>query len=1003
MKRELFLILSILLLINPLVSLSQPSHSIALKYVKNEVSPKYIFPPVGGKVGSPSDVFIYKYYYREPAPMGIADYGIGPKGAYEINTTQFLGEIDINSLRAISNLTPNNPCVAFQLNVVLNYQSQGDTYAIWVQDVAVYNTMNRSIFFVDNIWNFTKYLANVSGVIGNGETAYVKLYDRNVSFYYYCAFNYPGSNVTLTLPAKLYLLVNVTTNSLGQPVILLWYNDGYGWVNYDKVTITTAENAKNVYFLINGYQYTGYGNFYDAELEVTGPGNGSCAYILNSSIHLSLEYWNGHNFEEIKNAYNFGSDTGETSNNVITNVYYNSFSGNLASELLAGKGSLGTLWTQNSVTTLIINASIPMGYALVYNSSYPYNEAERYESALGIPFYNGQIELTLFPMNYSVVIYSVNGSLVGEASVIAEKGETITTGVTQFNLSAPTMVTSYLYRQTQVNIEIHAYGQVKLNLIIPEGINYTFNKSLQVKGEITDVLTLCPSEISPGNYTIIINASIFTGFYQVIKLTLNVVRPTYEIYVIYKVLGQPPPQSPQLILHFPNGSVATIGLSPYTSIEIPAGTTYTIQNVIGGLNGVRWITNNPTSGIIKLPENISLIYIEQDLVTFTYKVVGGSGSEYGPPIVSYYYFGNLTSVQAPATVWVDYNSTFNYPQFLPGSNSEERWIAMNYTGRILFPTTIGVVYFTQYYVNLYSPIPIYALINGTNSTLSSGWYYGGTKIVVENITYYYLSQLEREVIVYISPKSITLEAPVTIIVKTIVQYYVYVNSKIPVHAIVNGKNETLTSGWFNSNTSIQIENITYYISPLQREVITSVYPSESLIVTSPEVIIVTNITQYYVNITSPIPVKAIIDGKNVILNSTWMDSGINITILNYTYYANSTERFIIVKVYPSSQIFVNNPIHVVLYTVKQYLVTINGISNWYNEGSKIYLKANVPFYEVGRFVGTYNVSPNSAVIVDQPINETLMKSPNFLAIGLILAIVIVVSAIILLITRKRRR
>ena len=46
-----------------------------------------------------------------------------------------------------------------------------------------------------------------------------------------------GDDEYLTLPTTIYLLVNVTVNSKGEPVIYFWYNDGYGWVSYDTVTV----------------------------------------------------------------------------------------------------------------------------------------------------------------------------------------------------------------------------------------------------------------------------------------------------------------------------------------------------------------------------------------------------------------------------------------------------------------------------------------------------------------------------------------------------------------------------------------------------------------------------------------------------------------------------------------------------------------------------------------------------------------------------------------------
>lgn len=184
---------------------------------------------------------------NEPAPMGIADYGIGPNGPYIIRTNEFLGHIYLKRLLAYSSQA-NSYCVGFQLNVVLSYQYNGNTYSLWLQDVASYNTINHNIIFVDNIWNFTSYNANVTCLKGNG---HIYSWD-STTYYAYVAYNYPGSPTTLSLPATICLLINVSTNFAGQPVIQFWYDDGYGWINYDTVVVTNVYDASNVYILVDG-------------------------------------------------------------------------------------------------------------------------------------------------------------------------------------------------------------------------------------------------------------------------------------------------------------------------------------------------------------------------------------------------------------------------------------------------------------------------------------------------------------------------------------------------------------------------------------------------------------------------------------------------------------------------------------------------------------------------------------------------------------------------------
>ena len=310
------------------------------------------FPPVHSskpiKIGN--TVNVYQYYSKEPAPMGVADFGINQttNGSTVVDipfireSTQWEGKVFLVSLSATSSLKQKSYrySVSFQLNVVLNYEYNGNSEALWVQDVALYNTKTHEITFVDNIWNLTTSTAKVAGVSGNG-----KIYGyRSTTYYAYTApSSDPGNDVYLTLPTTIYLLVNVTVNSQGQPVIYFWYNDGYGWVNYDTVTVN-APSSSNVYFLVDGYNYTGDGLFYDAELIMGGPGGGSTAQMNSGTLYFQLFYWNGTAFHEIMHAFNFGSNTAETVSNVVDQAYYNSTIEEYEAELTPGSGSLGYLW-----------------------------------------------------------------------------------------------------------------------------------------------------------------------------------------------------------------------------------------------------------------------------------------------------------------------------------------------------------------------------------------------------------------------------------------------------------------------------------------------------------------------------------------------------------------------------------------------------------------------------------------------------------------------------------
>ncbi|QXJ35052.1 thermopsin family protease [Saccharolobus shibatae] len=997
-ESRLFLLVFVMLSIIPVSMIPNSQTNAAIKsYPQLHSLNDIYFPPAAHNI-SPlkigDQINPYAYYSSEPAPMGIADYGISPNGPFIRNTSEWYGIVVINGLNAISNGTP---WVSFQLNVVLNYQYNGYTYALWVQDVADYNTANNEICFVDNIWNMTSPNASVVGVQGDGG-----IYTTNsgVSYYAYIA---PGFT-TLSLPATIQLFVSVSTNSNGQPVIYFWYNDGNRWVNYDVATVTNVFNANNVYFLVNGYTTTGDGHLYDAELVMGGPGGGLCAYIYNASVFFRLYYWNGHNYQEVRNAYNFGSDTAETVNNVDVLTYYYSLYGLYTSGLTSGSGSLSRLWSQDTTTQLTIYTNTYNGYVYVYNESDPYSTAIQYENSIPlseVSFTGGQVTLTLNPMNYAILVYNQNGQLVGEANIHTYSGENAVTSTTQFSVSVsnPTLAIA-VHSTSTVNININAYGTVTINVIGPSsGISYSLSQTqFYVDGSGTATLTI--NGINTGTYTLIVNATLFPGYYITQAITVNVITLTAPFTLTYTVNGQSLPQSPEVTFSFPNGTVITIPFTSGFTIQVPTGTTYTVQQIIGGNSNVRWATENQVSGIINKPTKISVTYYEQFLITFNYQVINGQWS-YSEPSVTYYYFGTPTTASVPTTVWADYNSPYQFSQMI--TSNSERIIATNYQGTIIFPGSITTNYYIQYYVSVNSPIPIYALINGKNISLTSNWYNGSITINVENITYY-PSQLTRDVIIGISPSStIDLTSPITIVINTITQYYLNISSPMPIYAIINGKNTTLTNNWYNIGTQIKVENITYYPSLHERYIMKSIAPAVQFTINSPINVKVNAIKQYFITVNSIIPVKAYINGSLTYLNSSWINQYTNIGILNYTYYVNSQQRYVILNISPQSFV-VKSQVNVNVSTVKQYLVTINNVSTWYNEGSKVLLSANVPIYDVGEFVGTYNVSPGTYITVNSPIDERLVLSPNYVfyggVSGLITAVLI---AVVLLLTRKGKR
>lgn len=288
----------------------------------------------------------------EPAPMGVGDFGVtgatGNVQAYAYATPVFQGNVEVDSmLTSISGSSQH--WMTFQLNVVVVYTLGGTNYSYWIQDIASVESSLRYTGWIDNIWNLSGSSAGfaLSGELsGNGT---VNSASGSVWYADSPGTNYPGSGVTLSWPRNITIrAVSSTIN--GYPHVGFEYDDGYGWVTFDNVTFEHMRYAVNHGFVVDGYQYTPLGIFYDAEWDYAGSGYGQ--HNVESELNMSLDYWNGHNLEAVPNAFNFGSDTAESLDNVIAGLLPTPPGGQLLSHLTNGSGTLGLLYNRSSVAVV---------------------------------------------------------------------------------------------------------------------------------------------------------------------------------------------------------------------------------------------------------------------------------------------------------------------------------------------------------------------------------------------------------------------------------------------------------------------------------------------------------------------------------------------------------------------------------------------------------------------------------------------------------------------------
>jgi hypothetical protein len=343
-------------------------------------------------------------YASEPAPMGIADFGVTPGGGgYSYASPLIQGTATIRSLYVSSTQAAN--ALTFQLNVEDIVSSGSSTYIYWIQDVAFFDTNLHGIAWEDNVWNLTLGLGTGlpgTSLAGNGST-------YSGTFYAAGASGYPGSNVTLSQPATFTARV-VASNASGIPHVAFEYSDGYGWVTYDNVTFPFLTNGVNRGFLVDGTQYLPGGQgFFDAEWVMGGPGGGTSQSTVRADVNLSLSYWNGHNLQLVRSAWNHGANTGETISNVREGLAANTSTDSLAAHIANGSGVLGVIYGPTSSSTLrVAIPAVPLGNLTV--------------NGVAVRYIRGVANLTLPPGPFAVELW-LNGSAQAWANVTLTAGE----------------------------------------------------------------------------------------------------------------------------------------------------------------------------------------------------------------------------------------------------------------------------------------------------------------------------------------------------------------------------------------------------------------------------------------------------------------------------------------------------------------------------------------------------------------------------------------------------
>ncbi|MGA9044574.1 MAG: thermopsin family protease [Thermoplasmata archaeon] len=324
-----------------------------------------------GKTAAPS-LPVAPTYPQAPAPMGIADIGLGTT-PYEYNTSAIEGTTTLASLNATAgSLYENtgqyywsgNPASeagnpydwGIQLNtVVQNITVPGSTAfplgsgVFWTQNVPDFT--GNSVQFIDNVWNFSSSDADMTpGTIYSASGVLVPYY------YYYDI----GPSFPVVYPVVLHLYNNASIID-GRSAVSFGYRlvDGNGKVYtgvYDTVIFNSPNNEPllNPQFQVNGFNYNPFELLFDAEMVFSGPGDGSNAVITAASAQMTLQYLptGSTAWTSVPAAYDYGGNTGETATGVAaywsgTTAYFNQ-----------GPSLLYGLWGTNTATVGVPSGSI---------------------------------------------------------------------------------------------------------------------------------------------------------------------------------------------------------------------------------------------------------------------------------------------------------------------------------------------------------------------------------------------------------------------------------------------------------------------------------------------------------------------------------------------------------------------------------------------------------------------------------------------------------------------
>lgn len=314
-------------IVTPSIASSTPAVSTSSNSISNPSTYKHYFPPNFHPATKDSNGVVSPLYTNNPAPMGVGSWGItntsGNLTGFVLNTSSFEGTATLNNLTTLD-LTNDGPDqYTMQLNTILrNVTLFGNSsFVFWTQNVVLYTAHNHTLSFEDNLWNFSSSKFNLTPN---------SLYSYNGTIVPYSYYYAVGPALNVSYPFTVHLFLNSSTynnrNAVYYNYSVISSNGNYGG-SYDRIVFNSTYGmpstfvTPSAYYQINGFQYTPNGFLpYDAEMMIGGPGGGSQTNVLSINGTMTLDYLpqgsTSNGYVSVPSAYDFGSDTGETSSGI---------------------------------------------------------------------------------------------------------------------------------------------------------------------------------------------------------------------------------------------------------------------------------------------------------------------------------------------------------------------------------------------------------------------------------------------------------------------------------------------------------------------------------------------------------------------------------------------------------------------------------------------------------------------------------------------------------------